>query len=397
MSDKILSGIRVLDFGRFIAGPLCGAMLADLGAEVIRIERAEGNEDRYLMPVNEAGEGAMFLQMNRNKRSLGIDVTRPDKRDILVSLIKSADVVIVNLPPAALKKVGLDYESLSAIRPDIILTTVTAYGSRGAFADNIGFDGSGQALSGAIHLTGTPEHPYRSATSYVDYSTGLSAAYGTLAAIISRMKTGKGQQVEASLLGTALMMTNPMLIEESTGARSRVAVGNRSPISGPSDVFQTIDGWILVQVVGNVIFKRWALTVGAEELIDDPRFSTDILRGDNGEALSAHMGPWCAKRTTEECLAILKENRVPAYRVLNPKEALHAPENTVFFAPTKVEGLAEPVPVVLPVARLSGHPVEAFQPAPALGAHTEEILASVGWSATEIAAVTAVSATALSS
>ncbi|MCF8502716.1 MAG: CoA transferase [Rhodospirillum sp.] len=378
MSETILGGVRVLDFGRYIAAPLCAAMLADLGAEVIRVERPEGNDDRYLMPVAEDGEGAMFMQMNRNKRSLALDLTRPEFRGILDRLVRTADVVVANLPPKALAKAGLDYDRLRAIRSDIILTTVTAFGSSGAFANNIGFDGSGQALSGAVHLTGVPGHPYRSATSYVDYATGLSAAHGTLAAIIARMRTGKGQHVEASLLGTALAMTNPMLIEEATGARSRIAVGNRSPISGPSDLFATRDGWIFVQVVGNAVFERWASAVGAEDLRGDPRFASDIGRGDHGEALSERMRPWCASRTTEQCLEDLTAARVPVYRVLSPREALEADENGVFLQWTAVPGMPDPVPIVAPVARFSGYPETGFRPPPRLGADTEVILREIG-------------------
>lgn len=389
MATGILDGVRVLDFGRYIAGPLCGALLADLGADVIRVERPEGNDDRELMPLNHAddgtGGGAMYLQMNRNKRSLNIDVTRPEKRELLEALVRSSDVVIANLPPAALRKAGLDYESLKAIRSDIILTTVTAFGSAGEFANEVGFDGSGQALSGAIYLSGTPGQPYRSAASFADYSTGLSAAFGTVAALLDRHKSGRGQQVEASLLGSALTMTNPMLIEEATGTRSRVAVGNRSPISGPSDLFQTRDGWIYVQVVGQAVFARWMSTVGAEDLKGDPRFATDIDRGENGELLSERMRPWCLKRTTDECIAQLAAGRVPAYRVLSPVDALRAPENRPFLSWTQGPGGTAALPIVIPPAQLSSHPMRGYRPAPALGADTDAILSELGLS-TEIRA-----------
>lgn len=384
MTDNILDGIRVLDFGRYIAAPLCGAMLADLGAEVIRVERPEGNDDRYLMPVIEGGEGAMFLQMNRNKRSLALDLTRPEYRPVLERMVARSDVVIANLPPKALQKVGLDHETLKSIKPEIILTTITAYGEHGGFGNRIGFDGTGQSLSGAVYLSGTPETPYRSATSYVDYSTGLSAAYGTLAALIARMRTGQGRHVEASLLGTALTMTNPMLIEEAAGARSRVAVGNRSPISGPSDLFTTQDGWIFVQVVGSAVFERWLTTIGAEDLRGAPRFATDQDRGENGAELSKRMQNWCASRTTDACLAELDAGRVPACRMLSPGDALRAEENETFFNWTRFEGLSEAVPIVAPPARISGIDSRSYTAPPVLGADTREILAEAGVDPAEI-------------
>jgi crotonobetainyl-CoA:carnitine CoA-transferase CaiB-like acyl-CoA transferase len=382
MSKPILDGIRVLDFGRYIAGPFCAALLADHGADVIRVERPEGNDDRFLMPVAGADSGAMYLQMNRNKRSLNIDVTRPDQRQMLEALVKTSDVVVVNLPPRALEKVGLDYAALKVIRPDIILTTITAFGSEGDFANDIGFDGTGQALSGAIHLSGTPGQPFRSAASFVDYSTGLSAAYGTMTALFHRQRTGEGQHVEASLLGSALTMTNPMLIEEATGTRSRVAVGNRSPISGPSDVFRTKDGWIYIQVVGQALFERWMTIVGAEDLKADPRFATDIDRGENGEVLSERMQIWCAQRTTNECLAELAAGRVPVYRVLSPSEALKASENETFLQWIDGPCGIGRIPVVKPPARLRGNGV-AYRPAPLLGEHTDAILDELGMRAAD--------------
>ncbi|MGE3843245.1 MAG: CoA transferase, partial [Vicinamibacterales bacterium] len=188
----ILEGIRILDFGRYIAGPYCAALLADLGAEVIRIERPAGGDDRYLMPATRSGEGAMFIQANRGKKSLTLELGKPGAAQIVKALVASSDVVIANFSPGALRHFGLDYETLKAIRPDIILSTICAHDSKSEHAEVVGFDGVGQAISGAIYLTGEPGRPYRSATSYVDYSTAISAAFGTLAALMQRMRTGEG-------------------------------------------------------------------------------------------------------------------------------------------------------------------------------------------------------------
>ncbi|MGU3492970.1 CaiB/BaiF CoA transferase family protein [Xanthobacteraceae bacterium A53D] len=386
MPRGILTGIRVLDFGRYIAGPYCSALLGDLGAEVVRIERVDGNDDRYIMPATPGGEGALFQQMNRNKRSLALDITRPEGQALVRRLVAGADVVVANLPGKARVKLGLDYDTLSSIRQDVILTSITAYGTGGPFGDLIGFDGMGQALSGAVYLTGQEGQPFRSAVSYVDYTTGLSAAFGTLAALISRRRTGRGQHVEASLLGSALTMTNPMLIEEASGARSRQPTGNRSPIAGPSDLFATRDGWIFVQVIGQEMFERWMELVGAVGFRGDPRFSDDMARGENGQALSEVTAAWCAQFSTAECLERLNKARVPGYPVLSPSEALRAREisDGGFFDWIEPNDGGEAVPIMRSPVSLSGAPAIPPRPAPALGADTDDILRGLGLSDTEI-------------
>jgi len=181
---SVLEGIRILDFGRYIAGPFCGMLLADMGAEVIRIEKIDGSEDRYTIPVGEGADGeysvgAMFLQMNRNKLGLTLNPMKPQGREIVRKLVATADVVIANLPAPTLKTMGLDYESLSTIKPDIILTAVSAFGSTGPYSDRVGFDGVAAAMSGMMHLTGNPDKPMKAYTPWVDYGTASGAAFGT--------------------------------------------------------------------------------------------------------------------------------------------------------------------------------------------------------------------------
>ena len=234
----VLEGIRVLDFGRYIAGPYCAALLAEHGADVIRIEKREGSEDRFQAPVAETGEGALFLQMNRNKRGLTLDPMTPDGRQVVRRLVATADVVVANLPPQTLLAMQLDYESLTAVRPDIILTTVTAYGRGGPYSERVGFDGIGQVMSGAVYMTGTEEQPYRAQVPWVDFGTALHCAFGTMAALMARKATGKGQWVEGALLATAVTMTNAMLIEQAAIKPDRVPTGNRGQTSAPVDIFR---------------------------------------------------------------------------------------------------------------------------------------------------------------
>jgi crotonobetainyl-CoA:carnitine CoA-transferase CaiB-like acyl-CoA transferase len=184
-------------------------------------------------------------------------------------------------------------------------------------------------------------------------------------------------------------MTNPMLIEEASGARSRKAIGNRSPIAGPSDLFQTLDGWVMVQVIGNVMFERWARFVGRDDLPTDPRYASDIARGENGEALSAVMADWCAKRSSDECLRELEAAKIPACRALTPAQALVATENADggFFSHEAVPTGTERVPIASRVIRTAASEAGSCCPAPELGEHSAEVLAGIGYAPNDIAAI----------
>ena len=302
----MLDGILVLDFGRFIAGPYCAALLADLGADVIRIERIGGGEDRWVAPVGDDGVGAMFLVMNRNKRAMTLDPSSPDGRTIVRKLVATADVVVANLPPEVLRSLSLDLDSLRQIKPDIILTTVTAFGAGGPWSHKHGFDGIGQVMAGGAYLTGTPEQPMRASVAWVDFGTASVSAFGTLAALMARKKTGRGQKVEAALLRTAVAFNNPTLVEQQTVQPNRIATLNRGQTSAPSDLFRTRDGWIIAYAIGGPMFKRWAQLMGEDHWLTDPRFKDDLARGDNGEIISKRMSEWTGERTTAQALAELE-------------------------------------------------------------------------------------------
>src|SRR5437016_8928578 len=304
----VLDGIRILDFGRYIAGPFCAALLGDLGAEVIRIERIGGGEDRFFIPVGagEDGGGAMFLAMNRNKRGMTLDPAAPKGREIVRKLVATADVVVANLPPSVLRSLSLDLDSLREVKPDIILTTVTGFGAGGPLSHKHGFDGIGQAMSGGVYLSGTPEQPVVSKVSWVDFGTACLSAFGTLAALIERGKSGRGQKVEGALLRTAIAFANSLLIEQALTQVDRVATVNRGFNSAPADYYRTRDGWIVATVIGQPMFRRWCRMIGEEQWLGDPRFADDQVRADHDDAISVRMSQWCAERSCAEALAELE-------------------------------------------------------------------------------------------
>ena len=377
----VLDGIRVLDFGRYIAGPFCGTMLGDLGAEVIRIEKLEGSEDRWVTPVAEGGEGAMFLQMGRNKMSLTLNPMKPAGREVVQKLVATSDVVIANLPYEDLQRMGIDYETLSALNPRIILATTSTFGSEGPYATRVGFDTIGQAMSGAMHLSGDGKVPTRANAPFVDFGTALLNTVGVLAALMDRAKSGQGQKVETALLRTAINITNSHLIEQAALNLNRIATLNRGFTAGPSDTYKCSDGWIYAMTIGQPLFVRWCKLMGDESLAKDPRFKDDLARGDNGEALSAIMQKWCGARTVKQALAELEANRIPAGPVYTPQQTLDDPhvKDAGFFHHMDYPGMAKPAPVLQEPVKLSRTPLSIRRRAPTLGEHTDQILQELGY------------------
>lgn len=384
-----LEGIRVLDFGRYVAGPYCAMLLADFGADVIRVERPGGGEDRPITPVTKAGDGAVFLQGNRNKRSLTLNSRGDRGRAILARLVATADVVVVNVPDSALPKMGLDYVSLSAIRPDVILVNTSSFGPTGPWADRPGFDSVAQAMSGSAFLSGDGNVPYRTPFTWADNATAVYAAFGVMVALFERSRTGRGQEVKGNLLASAMSFGAAYLIEQAMREPDRTAIGNRSFVNGPTDTFRTRDGWIVTQAVGPAIFKRWAELMGETEWLSDPRFATDQLRGDNGAMLSERMSRWCATKTSAEALDALAGSNIPAGPVLSPREVLAHPqvEAMELLAPIEIGG--SEVPLMMPAVSLSATPGTIRAAPPGAGEHTREILQEIGMGPDEIDALIA--------
>jgi crotonobetainyl-CoA:carnitine CoA-transferase CaiB-like acyl-CoA transferase len=386
----LLEGIRVIDFGRFIAGPYCAMLLADFGADVIRVERREGGEDRKLGPVTESGEGGLFLTVNRNKRGITLDLGNRRASEVVSRLVSSADIVVVNLPLAVMKNLRLDYDALRAIKSDIILVMASAFGPDGPYAERVGFDGVAQAMSGSMSLTGFSGPPLRSIVSWVDYGTALHGAFGAMTALYHRERTGRGQVIDVSLLATGVTFMTPLLAERKTMGIRREQLGNTGYYAAPSDAYQTRDGgWIIVPTIGNQMFRRWARVINREDLIDDSRLQDDISRGNNAALINEAMSGWCSERSREQAIAELERARIPCGACYDLDEVLADPQvnSRGLLEELEYPGGTQRVPIASPPVRSSETPASPCRRAPTLGEHTVEVLGEIGFTADEITAL----------
>ncbi len=293
--EEILNGIMVLDFSRYRAGPTCGQILGDMGAEVIRVERPGGEDDRRLGPFAPGGQGFYLMITCRNKKDITLNLQKEKGKEIVRELVKRSDVVIENFGPDVSKRLGLDYESLKKIKPDIIAVAVSTYGQYGPYASRLGFDGIAQAMSGLMWVTGFPQGlPVKSGVNFMDTVTGVYGALGTLFALYHRQKTGEGQLVDVCLLDSAVSFMESIMAEYEVSNEIRPQVGNSHTYIGPYDAYKAKDGYFFLGVGGDAIWRRFLKMMGREELASDSRFRTDYDRAlpENLQSVTDWDGKW---------------------------------------------------------------------------------------------------------
>jgi crotonobetainyl-CoA:carnitine CoA-transferase CaiB-like acyl-CoA transferase len=378
MMTKVLEDIRVLDFGRFIACPYCGMILADMGAEVIRVERTGGEEDRTAGLLGPNGENTGYPSYARNKKGITLNLMKSEAaREVLADLVRISDVVIHNFSPYAARLMGLTYEQLTVYKKDIILAAVSCYGSDGPYANRVGFDPIAQAMSGAMSITGYPDSaPLRSQVPWVDYSTALSNAVGTLLALRHRDRTGEGQMVDLSLLGTAVSFMGPIIAEAEALGRLRPMVGNRGCYIGPSDLFRCKDGYVYISTIMNTLWARLLKIIGHEELLEDDELYNDFQRFELRHRVDPLIQEWTAKHTVDEVLARMEEARIPCGRLLKADEVSKDPHvqarRLIEYTDLEQPGLEE-VPVCGIPFKLSKTPGKVEKRAPRVGEHNTDI------------------------
>ena len=385
-----LDGIRVLDLGRFIACPFCGMLLADLGAEVIRVERSGGAQDRYLGLLTPAGYAYGFTNQNRNKKAISLNFERNDKaKEILNQLIKHSDVVIENFSPEAAKAMGITYDNLKAIKPDIIFAHVSAFGPTGPYSHRIGFDQVAKAMSGAMAISGFPGPPTKEQTPHIDYMTACLTAVGVVSALYHRQATGQGQMIDTALLQTGVTFMAPFIGEWETGKKLRQQTGNRGPWVGPSDLYQTKDEkWVMLAIITNSIWRRFCQFIGREDLAADPRFHNDLARWEHHEIIDPVVSEWVASQTAEEVIAAAEKIPIPCGIAYEQTEVAHDPqveEREMLAELPSPDGKSTVVVTGIPI-RMSATPLKIERSFPGVGQHNEEIYCGIlGYSPEDLA------------
>lgn len=388
--SRALEGIRVLDCSQILAGPFCSMLLADMGAEVIKVEKPGGGDDtRRMGPPFIEGESAAFLALNRNKRSIVLDFKAEEGAEALKRLVAKSDVLIENYRGGAMDRLGLGYEALSKINPALIYCSISGFGRTGPYATRAGFDLVAQGMSGLMTITGVPDSPpVKVGVPVADLNAGMFASYGILSAYINRLRTGKGQYLEVSLLEAALAYT----VWESSSyfATGNIPgpLGSAHRASAPYQALRTSDGYINVGAPNQSNWIRLINAIGRPDLQEDPRFIDNASRLVNREELEVELEKTMVKHDREYWLALLDEAGVPCGPILNMAEAwsneqvqarqMDVPSHHPSAGPIRNIGL---------VAKLYGTPGSIERPAPLLGEHTHEILEYGGYSEAEIASL----------
>ncbi|GAB5459891.1 MAG: CoA transferase [Henriciella sp.] len=373
-----LTDLRVIELGQLIAGPFCGQLFADMGADVIKVE-PPGRGDPMRVWGRD-GYPMWWTVCARNKRCITLDLRSEEGQGIIKDLVKDADFILENFRPGTMEKWGLSYETLKEINPGLIMIRVSGYGQTGPYSKRPGYASVGEAMGGVRYLMGEPDRkPSRAGISLGDSLAATYATVGALAALHHRDKTGEGQVIDATIYEACLQVTEGLVGEHYTEGHTRERTGSYLPGIAPSNIYETNDGMVIVAANQDTIFKRLCDAMGMQEMVDDPRYATHVARGENQIELDEIISSWTRERSASDVEAIMIENAVPVGKIYRAKEMLEDPHyaarESIIDVPSERFGNLKMQGVFPKMSKTQG---EVRWAGPdELGAHTEEVLTEV--------------------
>jgi len=372
-----LDGLKVLDLSRFIAGPYCGMLLGDLGAEVVKVEKAGRGDDTRQLPPRIAGDSLYVMIFNRNKRSLSLNYRDPRGQELLRELACEADVLIENFRAGTMEKMGCGWEELHALNPRLIMARVSGFGQDGPYAERACFDVIAQATSGLMDITGRPDGPPTViGTFIVDYTTALNATVGVLAALAARHENGRGQLVDVALLDSAVSLLLTAIPEQILLNKTMARLGNRDRYAAPGNTFQTRDGaWVHFVPANDHHFERFVRSIDLAHLLDDPRFENVRARMEHVDEIEAIVAAWAREKDAEEVVALMDELGVPCAKVATIADVVNDPQlrhrNQIIEVDHPDAGK---IPMQGQAIKLSETPASIRLGVPTVGQHNADVL-----------------------
>lgn len=378
MSKKPLEGLVVLDFTKVYSGPYCTLLLADLGAEVIKIERKNtGDDSRSFRPLPNIVEGSgYFMYMNRNKKSIELDLKDSNAKEIIYKLCKNADIVVENNAPGVTEKLGISYEDLKKHNPAIIYGSITGFGQYGPYKNKPAYDIIAQAMGGYMAVTGPKNGmPMKLGTSMGDSIAGVHMAFAIMAAVYHREKTGEGQFIDISMMDSCFATLENHVVIQTIGGVTPKRNGNSNQNASPFNTFKSKDGYVCIAVANDALFEKFCIAIEKPELIKDERFINNQNRKDNEDILTPIVEEWTSTKTTDEICTIFDKSKVPVGPILGIDELVEDPhilaremiieQEHPFGGKIKMPGC--------PI-KFSETKIDSFEPSARLGADTEEVL-----------------------
>lgn len=377
IAEGALKGVRIIDLTRVLAGPFCTMLLADMGAEVIKVEEPGKGDDTRAYPPFIKGYSAYFINLNRNKKSIALNLKNPQAKQVLLDLITASDVVIENYKPGTMDKLGLSYEALKEVNPRIIYASISGFGQYGPYRDRPGYDIIGQAMGGLMSVSGWPDSPpTRSGTAMADILAGLNSCIGILAALKSRESTGLGQKVDVSLVDSVVSAMETIIQIYLVEGRIPGRIGNRYEFIYPYDSFAAADGWVVIGVGNDEVWKRFCKAIGREDLLEENVFHSNSDRVMEHDRLNKIVTEWTSQREVSSIVGHLLSFNVPCapiYGVAQIVNDPHIAEAREMLLEID-HPLGEKMKVVGCPIKLSDTKPSIRSNAPHLGQHTESVL-----------------------